>query len=396
MMISVAEAQAIVRNNSILLKTEVIALGSSLGKVLAEEVKADRDYPPFNRSAMDGYALRSNDYKPDILYKVADTLFAGDFRDKEYGQGEVVKIMTGAPVPASFDAVVKVEDAEGGKEQVKFSLESINPFENIARQGEDLKQNELALEIGQQISPAEIALLASLGKANFSVFKSPEVSIISTGDEIKAVGELVLSHQIRNSNGPVLASFFKKFGIDRVNEYMVSDDPSHLQAVLEKALASDVVVLSGGVSMGDADYVPETLRSLGVQKIFHKVSLKPGKPLWFGKKPNGPVVFGLPGNPFSSQVTFKLFIEPFLRESYKRKTLQPLYLPAAFDREKKVGLEEYLPAVVVEEEGYSRLKLCAFNGSGDITATALSDGLVKHPSGNSSIKKGDLVAFYGW
>ena len=396
-MINVSEAQELVRKNAIDLKTEAVPLGNCAGKVLAEEVWADRDYPPFNRSAMDGYAIRSDNYQQGRFFVVADTLFAGDFREKKYGNGEVVKIMTGAPVPDSFDAVIRIEDAETVNGSVKFGLPSVSPYEHIARQGEDLKEHELALRVGQRISPAEIALLASLGKSSVKVFASPVVSVISTGDEIKAVGEPVLPHQIRNANGPVLSAFFKKFGVYNVLDSLVNDDPEMLRSAIEKALAfSDVVVLSGGVSMGEADFVPETLQGLGVEKIFHKVMLKPGKPVWFGKKTGGPVVFGLPGNPFSGQVTFKLFIEPFLRESYRLNPLRPLYLPAAFDRIKHNEMEEYIPAIITEEDGLSKVRACSFNGSGDVTATAMSEGLVLHPAGHPSIKKGDMVAFYGW
>ena len=395
-MISVSEAQDLVRKNGLSLKTELISLENSLGRILAEEVRADRDYPPFNRSAMDGFALRSAEFHPDKVYEVVDTLFAGDFRERKYAEGEVIKIMTGAPVPEFFDAVIKVEDAEKTGERVSFSLNSVKAFENIARQGEDLKRGEVALQKGQRISPPEIALLASLGKSTLSVYKSPKVAVISTGDEVKAVGEPVLRHQIRNSNGPVLSAFFKRFGVEQVSSFLVDDKPEHLRAILQKALAYDMVVLSGGVSMGDADYVPETLLALGVGKIFHKVSLKPGKPVWFGRKLNGPVVFGLPGNPFSSQVTFKLFIEPLLRESFRLKPLQPVLFPSAFTREKKMGLDEFLPAVIIEEDGRSKVQLCFFNGSGDITATAMSEGLVVHPAGKDSVGKDEMLAFYPW
>lgn len=395
-MISVSEAQELVKQHAFLLKTDVVPLKDTLGMVLGEEVRADRDYPPFNRSAMDGFAVNTSEFREVKEFIVADTLFAGDFRERSYAKGEVVKIMTGAPVPHSFNAVVKVEDSERVGDKVKFTVKEVRPYENIARRGEDLQQGATALPAGVKVTPAEMVLLASLGKSMVKVYENPKVSIISTGDEIKAVGESVLPHQIRNSNGPVLEAFFKKFGIDKVEESIVDDDPAHLQSALEKAMDSDIVVLSGGVSMGEADHVPGTLRRLGVEKIFHKAKLKPGKPLWFGKKPDGPVVFGLPGNPFSCQVTFKVFIEPFLRASFGMQPVEPLFVPAAFDREKKIDLDEFLPAVIVREQGVSKINLCKFNGSGDITATALSDGLVVHLPKASSIKKGDIVPFYSW
>lgn len=396
-MINIAEALELVRKNALKLETEIVPLEDCSGRVLAEEIRADRDYPPFNRSAMDGFAVRSGEYQEGMFYAIADTLLAGDYREREYRSGEVIKIMTGAPVPDSFDAVVKAEDAETENDKVRFKLPAVGVFEHIARRGEDLKKNETAFNPGQRISPPEIALLASLGCSVVKVFKSPAVSVISTGDEVKSVGEPVLPHQIRNSNGPVLTAFFKKFGVDDVVGSLVGDNPEVLRIALEKAISSsDVVVLSGGVSMGEADFVPEVLRNLGVEKIFHKVKLKPGKPVWFGKKPGGPVVFGLPGNPFSSQVTFKLFIEPFLRESYQLAPQKLLYLPAAFERTKFGELEELIPAILTEEGGVSKIKACAFNGSGDVTATALSEGLVVHPAGLSAIKRGDIVAFFSW
>ena len=375
---------------------EKVLLEDAYGRVLAEELFADRDYPPFNRSAMDGYAIRSVDFQKHERFKVVSSVFAGDFSDADFKEGEVVKIMTGAPVPAAFDVVIRVEDAVQQGNHVKFNLEKVEPGQNMALQGEDLRKGEPALPAGAIVGPAEVTLLASLGKAEFEVYKAPKVIIISTGNEVKPVGGNVLPHQIRDSNSHTLAAFFKQMQIENVERYLVGDDPERLKHSLEKAMGADIIILSGGVSMGEADYVPAVLKDLGVSNIFHKVKLKPGKPLWFGKKEKGPVVFGLPGNPFSCQVTFKLFIQPFLRECYGMKPLLPLILKADFNRSKKGEMEEYFPCNFAVKEGETRLEACLFNGSGDVTATALSDGLACQSSETGKIKKGDLLAFYLW
>lgn len=395
-MISVSEAQEIVKSQGFAFPTEEVLLGHACGRVLAEEVKADRDYPPFNRSAMDGFALRAAEFKPSATFRLADTLFAGALKEKDYAPGEVVKIMTGAPVPAAFDAVVKVEDAEVQGTAVKMKVAAVMPGQHIAQQGEDLYKGAIALEVGVRILPPEIALLASLGKSKVKVCKSPKVVVVATGDEIKPVDAPVLPHQIRNSNGPVLAAFFRQQGIEEVEEYLVADEPGELKTILETAMQADIVVLSGGVSMGEADFVPATLEALGVRNLFHKVKLKPGKPIWFGRKEEGPVVFALPGNPLSSQVTFKLFIEPFLRACTGLEVLSPIFLKADFERQKHSPFEEYFPCKIVEKNGESVLQLCPFNGSGDVTAAALSHGLGRQPEDMASIHQGDLIGFRFW
>lgn len=395
-MISVSEAQKIIGEQVFELKVEEISLELACGRVLAEEVLADRDYPPFNRSSMDGVALRSAETGRQDIFRLAGTIYAGDFNVKHYSEGEAVKIMTGAQVPDAFDAVVKVEDTEIKGSEVHINVRSVPAGQHIAQQGEDLQEGELALPQGVRIRPAEIALLASLGKSTVKVFKSPKVVVIATGNEIKPVDELVQRHQIRNSNGPVLTAFFRQLMMHEVDQYLVVDEPEQLEAVLTNALKADIVILSGGVSMGDADYVPETLQALGVEKIFHKVKLKPGKPLWFGRKQNGPVVFAMPGNPLSCQVTFKLFTEPFLRGCLKQAAWKPLYLKADFEREKKGPMEEYFPCKIMEKGGESVLQLCPFNGSGDVTAAALSHGIARQPADAERIKSGDLIAFYFW
>ena len=395
-MITVEEAKKLIKSQAIKFGTEVLPLEKGFGRVLAEEVRADRDYPPFNRSAMDGYAVRSAGFGKYEQLKVASSVFAGDFSDADFGEGEVVKIMTGAPVPAAFDAVVRLEDAEQQGEYVRFSLNAVEPGQNMALQGEDLRKGEGALAVGTLIGPAEVTLLASLGKAEVDVYQPPRVVIISTGNEVRPVFEKVLPYQIRDSNSHTLVAFFKQMQIENVERYLVGDSPDLLKVTLEKAMGADIIILSGGVSMGEADYVPAVLKGLGVVNVFHKLKLKPGKPLWFGRKEGGPVVFGLPGNPFSCQVTFKLFIQSFLRECFGMGPLKPLFLKADFDRSKKGEMEEYFPCTLVVKEGETVLKACSFNGSGDVTATAMSDGLACHPLDTFDIKKGDVLAFYLW
>lgn len=395
-MISVLEAQQLIKEQIFSLSTEEVSIELATGRVLAEEVRADRDYPPFNRAAMDGYALRAAEFKKSDTFKVAGSIYAGEFNRKDYQEGEAVKIMTGAPVPPDFDAVVKVEDTQQSGSQVKINATKIEPGQFIAWQGEDLQEGALALAEGTKLQVPEIALLASLGRSRVKVFKGPKVVVIATGNEIKPVDEGVQPHQIRNSNGPVLTAFFRQCGIQQVDQYLVADEPAQLASVLENAMGADIIVMSGGVSMGEADYVPATLEKLGVKNIFHKVKLKPGKPFWFGKKEGGPVVFALPGNPFSCQVTFKLFIEPFLRACLQLEELKHLYLKAGFERSKRGPMEEYFPCRIVEENGESILQSCPFNGSGDVTAAALSHGIARQSADAASIQQGELLAFYYW
>jgi len=395
-MISIEEAQNIILEQSRSFGVEEISIQEAQGRVLAEGIYADRDYPPFNRSSMDGFAVQSHDLKdaPKQL-QLIEQLMAGKEATQKVVSGTCIQIMTGAPVPPGADSVVKVEVTEVIGELIQFNTDEVKTGQNIAKQGEDATLGQKLVDKGVFCGPAEIGALAVTGMHRVKVYRLPEVAIISTGDEVVEVSQPIQPQQIRDSNRYVLQSFLKKYKVELNQKLLVKDERELLTEAISSVLDRDIIILTGGVSMGKADYVPEVLISLGVIKLFHKVKMKPGKPLWFGRTPGGGAVFGLPGNPLSCQVAFKLFIETYLRECFELPKLKPLKLALKEHKKKSTPLDELFPCKFDWMDNIG-LKSIPFNGSGDVTATIGSDGLALHKGSIHDIKEGTLIEFYPW
>jgi len=390
-MLSFIEAQKSINQFARSFGTEIVELDDALGRVLAENIFADRDYPPFNRSAMDGFAIRMEDIGNGILkFKLIDTIYAGGTTDKAISTGECFKIMTGAAVPLSADAVIRVEDSVSMVDGISFNINEVRPFQNIAHRGEDAVAASLLAAKSIRISPSLIGLMATVGKERVSVERLPSIAIITTGDEVVSVGNAVSNVRIRDSNLPVLKALFKKWNIGTAYYSHVRDNMGDLLSAIDKALDYDIVVISGGVSAGDADYVPDVLRQSGVAKLFHKVAIKPGKPFWCGKKENR-IVFALPGNPFSCLVTFRVFIRPYLEACFGLRR-QQLFIPIRLERKQKVKLDEFFPVNIVGNP--SHLEPIVLNGSGDIRLAYQAKALALHPSGKKYLKAGEAVQIF--
>lgn len=396
-MISFAEAINQITKEGKSFGIESISLSESYGRILAEEVKADRDYPPFHRSAMDGFAISSNDFIAHTPFPWERELHAGSTLTKQKEE-QVIRIMTGSPVPEGFDAVIKVEDSilskTDGKKMVSFSLESVSTWQNIAKQGEDAKKDDLLLPIGTSLQLSEISLLASLGKTNVFVFSAPKVNILSTGNEVVPIGVTPLPHQIRDSNSFTIATFLRKYQIKPNHISHVPDEENQMREEIKQGLCGDILILSGGVSMGEKDLVPSILKELGVETIFHKTAIKPGKPIWFGKK-NNTFVFGLPGNPFSVQTCLRIFLEPFLRVCFSMPKETYLKFPLSQLKKKKHSLTEFFP-VRFQTKEKTILEPISFNGSGDIKAGIFSDGIALFPSEKKQIDLEEGIEFLPW
>lgn len=347
---------------------------------------------------MDGFAIKSADYDSSKIYYCKKEIFAGMESKLDSGE-EIVKIMTGAVVPDGLDAVIKIEESEEiSKEEneirVKLNSKKIFHFMNIAIEGEDLKKGESVLRSGTKIRMPEISLLASLGFDLVPVYCLPQVSIVSTGNEVIPVEAEPLSYQIRDSNSYSLLAVLDRYGIKPKSSLLVPDEESKIVDALSQGLESDILLLSGGVSMGSMDLVPVLLRKLGVEEIFHKVFLKPGKPIWFGKK-GKTAVFGLPGNPFSVQVCSRLFLDPYIRSFLGLEIDKPQRFSFFGNRTKKNPMPEYFP-VFLETKEQTGICTKSFNGSGDIRAGLFSDGIALHPADCSEIKDGDVLDFFPW
>ncbi|PJZ71201.1 molybdopterin molybdenumtransferase MoeA [Leptospira perolatii] len=379
-------------------ETILISLDQATGFSLAETVKADRDYPPFHRSTMDGFALKSKDYETGKVFTYQTEVSAGMKIKLRKGE-RIVKIMTGAPVPDGLDTVIKFEDSkdvsqEGNLKMVRFVPTKIKSGQNIAKQGEDLRKGQTVISSGTIINASVISLLASLGKDKVRVFSPPKVSIVSTGNEVVSIEAKPKPFQIRDSNSHGLTSFLKKFGITPLSVNLVPDEEPKIQEALKQGLTSEILLITGGVSMGSLDLIPSVLSKLGVQEIFHKVELKPGKPIWFGRTKSC-VVFALPGNPFSVQVCARLFVEPYIRKFLSLPESSTLNLPILQSRSKGNKLPEYFPALL-ENNLVTGVLPKKFNGSGDITAGLLSDGIALHPADKPEIKEGEVLEFLFW
>ena len=280
--------------------------------VLAEAVQADRDQPPFARSTRDGFACRAADLEGGAPVEVTGSLRAGDAATIEVNSGEAVEIMTGAPVPAGADCVVMVEHVERQADRLRLAPgRSIAPGENIVPMGAEARAGAVIVPAGTRLFPAQIAAAAACGAAHLSVFARPRVAIVATGDELVEVDQKPLPQQIRNSNSYSLAAQVVAAGAEPVRLPIARDERKHLEGIIHDGLESDLLLLSGGVSMGKYDLVEEVLLSLGAEFFFTGALIQPGKPVVFGKLGER-YFFGLPGNPVSTMVTFSLFVEPLL------------------------------------------------------------------------------------
>jgi molybdopterin molybdotransferase len=392
-MLSFKEAQQIIISQAHSFGKERINLNDAYNRVLAEQIKADRDYPPFDRSVMDGFAINKSDWDEGIReFSVVETIYAGKISKQIISKGECYKIMTGASVPPAVNIVIRREDVDEEMNKISVHPIELQPFQNIAKQGKDIKQASIVSDKNIRCTTPVIGLLASLGKSKFLVECLPKVSVITTGDEVVDIEDAINPVQIRNANVYAIKALLKQWNIDPIHIEHVPDDIEKLRSAITIAKDADIIIVSGGVSAGDADHVPGVLEKLGAEKIFHKVAIKPGKPLWFGKFSNGTIVFALPGNPLSCMVTFKLFIDLFLSCSFGLGEPNVLSLPFNGTRKKISSLDEFFPVKISGNP--SVLELLSFNNSGDITAAIHADGVALHPKDMLEISAGAVLDFY--
>jgi molybdopterin molybdotransferase len=326
-LIEFEEARSLVLECATRLAPEALALTQALGRVLAEEVRAPHDVPAFDNSAMDGFAVRARDSGAGILLRVVDESRAGAPASATIGAGEACAISTGAAIPAGADAVVRVEDTRASGGEVEL-LVGVEPDRDVRHAGDDMRAGALVLEAGVRLGPAEVGVLASLGRASVLAGPRPRVAIVTTGDELVGVDQPLRPGDVRNSGAYVIPALVERAGAQTVSVTHARDDPALIGEAIGAALDADVTVITGGMSVGEHDHVGEVLASLGVKRRFAGVALKPGKPMSFGTR-GATLVFGLPGNPVSSLVTFLLFARPALlalagESPQRRRTLATL------------------------------------------------------------------------
>jgi molybdenum cofactor synthesis domain-containing protein len=383
-MIPISEAIRIIKEQTRTLHVERVALAKALGRVLAEDVVSDSDLPPFDRAQMDGYAVRSVDVArvPARLRVVGESAAGRGWHD-EMKTGEAVRIMTGAPVPAGADSVQKVEVTNEADGFVEIA-EATQPGQNIVKRASEIKAGEMVLQAGEAINAAMMAVLASFGYAEVKVYARPRVAVLATGTELVAVNEKPGADQIRDSNSYSLGAYSQLAGATVERLPLAGDDPELLkQEIKEAAARSDVLILSGGVSMGVYDFTKTALRALDAEIFFERVSLRPGKPTVFARL-GDTLVFGLPGNPVSVSVTFNLFARTALRAMQGCKLAEMEEEYAVLARRVKGSIERasYLPAQLrTDEEGRLLATPLKWGGSSDFVAFARATALIIVPEG---------------
>ncbi len=380
-------------------ETERLELLLCPRRVLAEEVTADRDFPPFPRAARDGYALRASDLAslPARLRVVGEIRAGQSFAGGGLNPGEAAEIMTGAPAPHGADAVVMVEYTSRAGDSVEIQ-HGVRAGDNIVPAGSEARRGSVLVEAGSRLTPAAMALLASVGKTSARVFLRPHVAILATGDELVEVDAAPGPCQIRNSNSYSLAAQVEAAGGQPVLLPIAPDEPQTLRHLVRQGLAADLLLLSGGVSMGKYDLVEQALEALGAEFFFTGAQIQPGKPVVFGRAPGRAgapptCFFGLPGNPVSTLVTFELFARVIMEALAGIRRRRLVFPQARLKHEikTKTGLTRFLPGKLHGELENSQVELVRWQGSGDLASTALADCFVVVPPDRERIAAGEMV-----
>jgi molybdopterin molybdotransferase len=385
-MITFEEAHRITCGNVRLTGSENVRLDKALHRILAEDIRSDTDLPPFNKSAVDGFACKKEDLGKELL--VIESIPAGKQPLKKIHTGQCARIMTGAMVPEGAECVVMVEDTETiPGEKIRHLKES--SAINICFKGEDVKSGTVVLEKGTILEPQHMAVLASVGVPAPNVSVQPRIGIISTGDELVEPGVDPAPGQIRNSNSVQLVAQVLKTSV--VPEYLgiAKDNEASLRDLLKSAIAGrDIVLLTGGVSMGDFDYVPEVLESLGAKILFKSIAIQPGRPTLFGISGNT-FIFGLPGNPVSSFVLFEMLVKPFILSMMGAVFKQPFHtLPMGVELKRKKSERMSLIPVRIEE---GQVFPVDYHGSAHIHAYVFANGIITLEPGKTQLEKGELT-----
>jgi molybdopterin molybdotransferase len=390
-MVTVEEAEKIILAQTKYYGTESVYFENALGRVLAEDIKADRDLPPYNRATMDGIAISYAAFENGTRsFRIIATQAAGDTPFEINHKSECIEIMTGAALSATTDTVIRYEDLRIENGTATLISENVVRGQSIHFKGVDIKQNEVAVAANQFVVPALINTIGSIGKTNLLVNKLPKTVIISSGNELVDVNETPTSFQIRKSNNYTIKAVLQQFKLE-TDMLHIPDDATVTKQQIEKCLKEyDVIILSGGISVGKFDYVPAALEELSVKKLFHKVQQRPGKPFWFGKHDNGVLVFAFPGNPVSAFMCLHRYFLPWLEKclGINRQTIC-----AVLDEDFVFNplLQYFLQVkLYINEKGCLLAKPIAGNGSGDFANLVSIDAFMELPLERNNFTKGEV------
>jgi molybdopterin molybdotransferase len=381
-----------------------LSLASSVGSILASDIQSDINSPPHDKSMMDGFAVNSNDVNNGSKsLEIVETIIAGDWPQHAIKPGQASRIMTGAPLPQNADAVVMVEQTEielvDEVQRVKLLIDSIDPEKHILRQGINFKAGQVVLPQGHRVRATDIGLMAEVGAGQIATRAKPSVAVLPTGNELVDHQTTPQRGQIRNSNGPMLIALAQQLGLQATNLGSSIDDPRQLASLIESGLKHDVLLLSGGVSAGTMDLVPGILKELGVVEVFHKVAVKPGKPIWFGvsnRQGRKQYVFGLPGNPVSSLVGFHLFVRRAIEKMLGSRIdhFPTEYGELNIPHETRGNRPTFWPGKrVIDDQTIRRFEPLVWRGSSDLFALGEAEGLIRFPENSVSHPAGEKVQF---
>ncbi|OQW36643.1 MAG: molybdopterin biosynthesis protein MoeA [Nitrospira sp. SG-bin1] len=392
------DAQKVVLDAAPVLGLEKISILDALDRVLGQDIVAERDNPPWDNSAMDGFAVRWEDIKQEhaiqkpVTLSIIEDVPAGTMPSKTVGAGHAIRIMTGAPIPRGADTVLKVEDTEPTSDSVRvFKTEPKGA--NIRPQGEDVKKGDCIIAKGTRVRPGEVGMLAILAKSLVFVYQRPRVAILSTGDELADLDERLSEEKIINSNSYGIAAAVQEAGGIPFLLGIARDTPMALKEKISQGLNADILVLSGGVSMGDYDFTKAVFRELGAEMNFWKLAIRPGQPVAFGKI-QGKLAFGLPGNPVSSMVTFEQLVRPALLKmsgcrSYGRPVVQAVFQERFSKRSDR---RHFLRGILTREDGLFKVRTTGDQGSGILTSMVKANCLIDVPVEVEKLNPGDEVS----
>ena len=399
-MIHVQEAVGHISSTNIQLPISELPLEKALGKVLAQPLKADRDFPPYHRVTMDGIAIAHKDWnRGQRSFRLTDTQLAGSVPKTFAGPGTCIEVMTGAVLPPGTDTVIKVEELKwekkGDSQWVSILSEDLPQGLNVHAQGTDRKAQDQLVPAGTLLGPAEIAVAATIGATHISVKHPIKVAVVSSGDELVDVSATPLPHQIRKSNSYMLQAALHTMGVSATRTHLPDNPDAIKQRISELLEDNQVIIMTGGVSKGKADYVPGALDALGVEKIFHKIQQRPGKPFWFGKHPDNKVVFALPGNPVSSFIGFYRYIQPWIMQQMGSKVSDQLYAQLAEPFHFAPDLTYFLLVnTSVDKSGAYQARPIPGSGSGDHANLLRCNAFLELPFDRTDFKAGEVFPMW--
>lgn len=395
-MISFSEALQIVFSETKKFGTESVPMMTALGRILREDLTADRDFPPYNRVTMDGIAFQFDNFENGNLSFPIEGIAAAGAAQMTLKSGKnCLEVMTGSILPTNTDTVIRYEDVLIENGVATLQVADFKKGKNIHRKGSDRGVDAILVKAGKRISAAEIGVAATIGKTDLQVSRLPKTSIIGTGDELVEVAAKPLAHQIRKSNSYSIQAALLSLGIASGN-YHLKDDLEEVKANLKTLIGdNEVLILSGGVSKGKFDYLPAALEALGVEKLFHKVKQRPGKPFWFGKAKNGTLIFALPGNPVSSFMCTHRYVLPFLKQCLQLEEIPQPMAVLTKNFTFKPDLTYFLQVKIsYNRNGQLLATPIEGNGSGDLANLTDADGLLQLPTGKVVFEEGEVYPIY--